>query len=122
MKNPEKNKENLLKALKRHNGLVSPACSDARISRNQYYLYLKQDEEFKQAVDNINESVTDIVESKLLEKIQEGDTKCILFYMKYKGKKRGYTESVDITSNGETLNTITSININVVQPNNGIKP
>lgn len=117
MRNPEKNKENLLKALKRHHGLVAPACSDARISRNQYYLYLKQDEEFKREVDNIQENVLDIVESKLLEKIQDGDTKCIIFYMKHKGKKRGYNDSIDITSNGETINNVSSININVVQPN-----
>lgn len=115
---PDKNKKNLLKALRNHGGLVSPACNDVGISRQQYYYYLKHDKEFAEAVDDINEETIDFVESKLLEKIEQGSERSILFFMKYKGKKRGYSDNIDITSNGETINTISNINIKVVEPKN----
>jgi len=53
-----------------------------------------------------------------LEKIEQGSERSILFFMKYRGKKRGYTDTIDITSNGETINTVSNINIKVVEPKN----
>jgi hypothetical protein len=115
---PDKHKKNLLIALKNHAGLVSPACNEVGISRQQYYYYLKHDKNFAQAVEDIQEETIDFVESKLLEKIQQGSERSILFYMKYRGKNRGYNDNIDITSNGETINTISNINIKVVEPKN----
>ena len=98
-KNPEKHKELLLQALERSLGLVTPACKEVGISRNQFYIYYNTDPIFKAAVDDINEILTDFVENQLFKKIKDGDTQSILFFMKYKGKKRGYTDSLDINGN-----------------------
>ena len=115
---PDKYKKNLLTALRNHAGLVSPACREVGISRQQFYYYMKHDKEFAEAVEDIYEETIDFVESKLLEKIQQGSERSILFFMKYRGKKRGYTDNIDITSNGETINNISNINIKVVEPKN----
>ena len=41
----------------------------------------------------------DFTENQLLKKIKEGSEKSIMFYMKYKGRKRGYTEKLEIDGN-----------------------
>lgn len=116
--NPEKYKKQLLIALRNHGGLISPAVREVGISRQQYYWYMKNDPDFAMQVEDIFEETIDFVESKLLQKIEEGSERSILFFMKYRGKKRGYSDAIDITSNGETINTISNINIKVVDPKN----
>lgn len=98
-RNPELNKKLLLEALERSLGLVTPACKEVGLSKDSYYDYYNKDENFRNKVDEINNLVLDFVESQLYKKIADGDTQSILFYMKYKGRKRGYTEAIDVNSN-----------------------
>lgn len=108
----EKNKENVLKALEKSLGIVTPACKEAGISRDAFYRWIKEDPEFKKAVDEVNEMQGDFVENQLFKKIKEGSERSIMFYMRYKGRKRGYTDSMDITTGGDKINTIRLIEIN----------
>jgi hypothetical protein len=107
----EKNKKKLLEALERSLGIVTPACKEAGISRNTFYIYYREDPEFKKAVDDINEITLDFAENQLLKKIKEGSERSILFYMKYKARKRGYSDSIDITTGGDKINEIKIITI-----------
>lgn len=109
--NPTWHKKKLLEALERNYGIVTPACKEVGISRNQFYKYLREDPEFKQRVDDIDEMTLDFVEHKLLNKIDEGSERSILFYMKYKARKRGYTDSLDITTGGDKITEIKLIQI-----------
>lgn len=101
----EMRKEELIKALIRNLGNVTQSCQEVGISRDRFYVYLKQDKEFKRKVDDIDNIQLDFVESKLIENIKAGDKASIMFYMRYKGRKRGYTDSVDVNVSG-------NININ----------
>lgn len=96
MKKVENKKTQLLEALERNLGLVTPSCKNVGISRNQYYIYYNTDPAFKKAVDDINEITLDFAENQLLKKIKEGSERSILFYMKYKGRNRGYNERLEI--------------------------
>lgn len=97
MKHDRENyKKELLIALEKHMGLVAYACKEVGISRNTFYTYLKVDPEFKELVEDIYENQGDFVENSLFKKIKDGDTSAILFYMKYKGRKRGYTDTIDV--------------------------
>lgn len=96
MSKADNKKEKLLEALERSLGLVTPACKDVGISRNQYYIYYNTDPVFKKAVDDINEITLDFAENQLFKKIKEGSERSILFYMKYKGRNRGYNERLEI--------------------------
>lgn len=112
--NPKQNKKLLLEALERSLGIVTTACKEVGISRNQFYIYMNTDEEFKKAVNEQEEIRLDFVEHQLLKKIKDGNERSILFYLKYRGKNRGYTDSIDITSNGKDI--INDIQITIVPP------
>ena len=109
----KKNKQKMIQALERSLGIVTPACKEVGISRNTFYEWYKADEDFKKAVDDINEITLDFAENQLLKKIKEGSERSILFYMKYKARKRGYTDSLDVTSGGDKLNPIV---FNIIKP------
>jgi hypothetical protein len=85
-------KEHFLEAFEQAAGNVSVACKKVLISRETYYRYLKEDPEFKQKCEEINESLLDMAETMLLKQIKNDNTTSIIFYLKTKGKSRGYVE------------------------------
>lgn len=104
-------KKKLLEALERTLGIVTPACKEAGVSRDTFYKYYREDPVFKEQVDELENLTLDYVESQLFKQIKDGSERSILFYMKYKGKKRGYNDSLDITSGGEKITEIKLIQI-----------
>lgn len=94
----EQLKKAAVEALHKSRGNVSAACAACGIGRTQFYQWKKDDEEFAHAVDNVREIEIDKVESKLLDKIDDGDITAIIFYLKTIGKKRGYVERQEITA------------------------
>lgn len=105
--NPKLHKQKLLEALEKSLGIVTAACKEVGISRDRFYTYYNTDEDFRKAVDDIQEITLDFAENQLLKKIREGSERSILFYMKYRGRKRGYNDTMDITSGGEAIKNIT---------------
>lgn len=94
----QKDKEKLLDSLKECSGIVTFACEKVGLSRQTFYRWYREDAEFKERADAINELQIDIAEASLLKKIQKGDTTAIIFYLKTKGKSRGYTERKEIVA------------------------
>lgn len=90
-------KKALIQAMEECHGIVSDACKSVNVSRVTYYKYYKEDEDFKIAIDEIEGTVLDFVEGELFRKIKTGDTACIIFYLKTKGKNRGYIERQEYT-------------------------
>jgi hypothetical protein len=119
------NKKVVLEMLAKTRGVVSTACESANIARSTFYDWCNNDPEFKQAVDDINEAAIDFVESKLIEKIdgitvQTYNTKgepviyeqppsdtAIIFFLKTRGKKRGYIERSEVDNMGTIAINIT---------------
>ena len=128
----EQHKKILLEALTASLGIVTTACKNAGVGRTTYYDWLRDDEAFKAAVDDIVEISLDFGETqlhKLMQGYKEHDTKvfingdtkepiivplvkhvgpdaaAVIFFLKTKGKGRGYTPSkaIDITSGGDKL-------------------
>jgi hypothetical protein len=102
----EQKKEELLQALKDTYGIVSSACEKANVGRTTCYEWYRDDPEFKQAVDLINQDTGDFVEGALLKRIKEGDTTGIIFYCKTKLKNRGYVEKQEINLGGQQDNPV----------------
>jgi|TARA_R110000796_G_scaffold2888_6_gene11184 hypothetical protein len=93
----EHNKREVMKALEKSLGIVTTACKNADISRTQFYQWLKDDSEFKRKVDDISNIALDFAESQLHKQIGDQNTSATIFYLKTKGKKRGYVERQEIT-------------------------
>lgn len=104
-------KKALIEAMASNLGNVSKACEAVGITRKYYYEYLK-DEDFKAEVEAIEEGNLDFAESKLRELINGvqmcagfGEEQVVyktapnvtatIFYLKTKGKKRGYVEKTE---------------------------
>ena len=99
-------KSKLLEALEEHHGIVTNACKAVGIARSTFYEWVKNDESFKQQVDEIQDVAIDFVESKLFQQIDEGNPTSTIFYLKTKAKKRGYIERQEIVHDGKLDNTI----------------
>ena len=95
--------EKLLEVLREHQGNVSSACDVVGISTVMFYEYCKTDPQFKASVDLLHESTIDFVESKLFQKIKDGDTTAIIFYLKCRAKHRGYIDKSEVTHNIDGL-------------------
>lgn len=92
----EAKKETFVKILIESFGNISKACKSIGITRRTYYNWLEKDLEFKQEVDSIEEYVVDEVENHLFDQIRDGSTAATIFYLKTKGKHRGYVEKQEI--------------------------
>ena len=72
-------KNNLINALEKHLGVVTSACKEVGCNRSTFYKYYNNDSKFKEKVDELQNVALDFVTSTI-------------FYLKTKGKKRGYIE------------------------------
>lgn len=97
-------KSNLIEALERSLGVVTTACKIVDCNRSTFYKYYNNDPEFKSKVDELQNMTLDFVESQLHEQIKDGNTTATIFYLKTKGKNRGYIErrEVEMTANVST--------------------
>ena len=110
-KNRHIKKESILDALEKSLGVVTVACKTADIPRSTYYKWLNEDENFAKAVKDIENIALDFGESQLHKQIGEGNTSATIFFLKTKGKKRGYVErnELDLISGDEPI----KINVNI---------
>lgn len=104
---PQERQKAFLNALAESRGIISTACKRVGISRQTYYNWLADDEAFRDACNEIAEEQIDQVESRLLDLIEEGDVSSTLFYLKTKGRNRGYNERLELTGkDGKDLTSI----------------
>lgn len=97
MNKTKQHKKVILQALEKSLGVVSEACKKAGVGRTTFYEWLKDDKEFKKQVDDIEDIALDFAESQLFKNIGAGKEASLIFYLKTKGRKRGYFEKVDDT-------------------------
>ena len=123
----------MIQALEKSLGIVTTACKSVDIARSTHYEWMEEDTKYKKEVDGIIDIAIDFAESQLNQLIQgarhqvvtnKGDIvevkdapnpTSIIFFLKTKGKKRGYVETTEtIVSEKPIFN---SLDINVHQDN-----
>ena len=97
MNKTEHTKKALLKALESSLGVVTNACKKIGIGRTTYYDWYNSDKEFKKQVDDLQNVALDFAESSLHQQIINGSVPATIFYLKTKGKRRGYVERQELT-------------------------
>ena len=86
----------MLEALEKSLGIVSTAVRWSGYLAALITNWLKADTDYKKAVDSIQDSVLDFAESHLYKLVKEGNPAATIFFLKTKGKKRGYIERQEI--------------------------
>lgn len=104
MTNSDINKKGMIEALEKTLGIVSSACKMIGIARQTHYRWLEEDSEYKKQCTDIENMTLDFAESQLHKQIADGNTAATIFFLKTKGKKRGYIERMEL-DNGEDNNT-----------------
>lgn len=66
------------------------------VSRTTLYEWREKDPKLDALMHEIEESLIDFTESKLLAQIKDDNMTAIIFHLKTKGKKRGYTEGEEV--------------------------
>jgi hypothetical protein len=108
-------KQAMINALTTTMGIVTQAVKICGISSRTHHRWMQEDEEYAFAVQEITDLAIDFAERKLFELIEGAEkevvthkgevvtikespnTTATIFYLKTKGKKRGYVERQEIT-------------------------
>ena len=97
MNKTEHSKKALIEALEKSLGVVTTACKRVGVGRTTYHDWYNNDKEFKARVDDLQNVALDFAESQLHRQIAENNTSATIFYLKTKGKHRGYVERTEHT-------------------------
>lgn len=89
-------KKAMLEALERSLGIVSTACQAADIARQTHYNWMKADSTYAASVKELANRTLDFAESHLHKLIKDGNPAATIFFLKTKGKGRGYVERQEI--------------------------
>jgi len=100
---PDNFKEKMIQALELNLGNVTASCKAMNISRDTHYRWMKEDKEYRRAVKDMENAALDFAESSLLKQIAKGNPLATIFFLKCKGKKRGYIEQNNLEIRGNML-------------------
>ena len=85
-------KASMIDALTKSMGVVTTAAKSIGIDRSTHYEWLKEDEHYSQIVNGLADIALDFAETQLFKRMDKGSDASIIFYLKTKGKGRGYIE------------------------------
>ena len=99
-------KSKCLEAIKGTGGNISRIIAKLGIQRRQFYNLRQKWPEVQDALEDEYERLLDDAEDTLQDHISDGHVAANIFFLKTKGRVRGYNEhhSVDVTTKGESLN------------------
>ena len=89
-------KKAMIQAMEKSLGIVTTACRNVGIARDTHYRWMRDDDSYRASIESIEGMTLDLAESKLHEEILQGNTAAIIFFLKTKGKKRGYVEKQEV--------------------------
>ena len=89
-------KEKFLEILELNSGNVQESCKRANIGRRTYYSWKEVDQDFADACVDVKEGILDYAQTQLQGLIKANNVIATIFFLKCKGKSRGYTEKQEI--------------------------
>lgn len=89
--------EEIILALNKHGGVVSRAARELGYATTTLKQKMYTNETLKKYRDGFQENLLDEAEKGLLEKCKEGNIQAIRFALSTLGRRRGYSERVELT-------------------------
>lgn len=80
-----------------YHGNLSAISRKLAVSRSTLYKLIDRYPALGEALNEAREKMVDNVESTLYSKALDGDTACMIFFLKTQGKTRGYVERSEVT-------------------------
>lgn len=99
--------ETVVKAYEKSAGNLSLCAKAIGIDRKTLDRWRVKYPELNTMMKDVEEGLIDLCESRLLQSINEGNLTAIIFYLKTKGKSRGYIEGQIINANISTNKSMT---------------
>ena len=95
----ENRKKRFLKAYAASGYNISEACKKVGLRRMLIKEWKVADPEFANKMWEVEESITDFVESQMLKQIRNNNPAMIMWFLETKGKNRGYTRKFELENN-----------------------
>ena len=96
---PRFTEDQVAEALRSAGGIRSDAAALLKCSPSTIKRYIDRSEALATIAREVVEEVVDLAESKLVDAINDGNLTAIMFYLKTKGKDRGYSERHEVGGN-----------------------
>ena len=87
--------EKIAEVYKKKGCNITATCAALNISRRTFYNKKEKSKTLQELLSEADESMLDFAESKLIEHINNNDITSLIFFLKTKGKKRGYIERTE---------------------------
>lgn len=84
-------------AIKQYNGNLAAVARSQGVVRDTLYRFIKAHPSLKPVIEDARETMIDHAESVLYKKVLAGDTTSLIFFLKTQGKRRGYTERLEMS-------------------------
>ena len=110
----------VITAITEAKGILAVAARNLGCTRTTVYGYIERHAEVKDSYDEANESNIDFVENKLMLAINDGNITAMIFFLKTKGKDRGYVERREVTGAGGEPVKVTMVAIGGIDPDEDI--
>lgn len=82
--------------IEKFNGNVAAIARSLGVNRSTVWARVQESSTLKAALEAARESMLDNAESVLYRKVLEGSTPELIFFLKTQGKRRGYTEKLEV--------------------------
>lgn len=95
--NTARTKKRLIEEMFKHKGVLTNAVRAVGCSFQTYYVYMKEDENFRARIEEVKEAAIDFVEDKLFQQIEMNIPQSTIFFLRTRGRHRGYSERTEVT-------------------------
>lgn len=95
MKKRKPSNDEIAKVYEKKGANISATCLALNIDRTTFYNRRKAHKDLDEKLSAVEEGLVDFAESKLVQAIGESNLTAIIFYLKTKGKNRGYVEKIE---------------------------
>ena len=96
LKRFEPKKAAMIQSLEKNLGNVTVSAPLAGIERTTHYLWMKEDPDYAEAVNELKNVAVDFYEQALHERIKAGSDAAVIFALKTQGRSRGWQERQEL--------------------------